>query len=126
MRVVQVTTPTESRDDVVAVLDEGSIDYALTAEANSDETELLQSPIAPDDVDDVLAALEEAGVDSESYTVLLQTEVAETEDADRPSEQVEEGDGRPLARLAGHRRRIDGHRPAGRVGAGRQCRHRNR
>ena len=51
MRVVQVTTPAESRDDGVAVLDERSIDYALTAKANSDGTELLQFPIAPDDVD---------------------------------------------------------------------------
>lgn len=92
MRVVQVTIPTSRRDEVLAILENRSLDYVLTLETQSEETELLQFPIAPDDVDAVLDALEDAGVDSRSYTILLRAEVAATEDADRPSEQVEQGD----------------------------------
>lgn len=94
MRVVQVTIPTSRRGDVLAVLEDRSLDYVLTPETQSDETELLQFPAPPDAVDPVLDALEDAGVDRGSYTVLLRAEVATTEDADRPSEQVEEGDER--------------------------------
>jgi len=94
MRVVQVTIPTSDREEVLAILEDRSLDYVLTPETQSEETELLQFPIAPDDVDSVLDALEDAGVDSRSYTILLRAEVAATEDADRPSEQVEEGDDR--------------------------------
>ena len=94
MRVVQVTIPTSRRGDVLAVLESRSLDYVLTPETQSDETELLQFPVEADTVDPVLDALEEAGVDSESYTVLLRAEVATTADADRPSEEAEEGDER--------------------------------
>lgn len=94
MRVVQVTIPTSRRSDVLAVLEDRSLDYVLTPETQTEETELLQFPVPPDAVEPVLDALEDAGVDSGSYTVLLRAEVAETEDADRPSEQVEDGDDR--------------------------------
>lgn len=94
MRVVQVTIPTSRRGDVLAALESRSLDYVLTPETQSDETELLQFPVEADTVDPVLDALEEAGVDSESYTVLLRAEVATTADADRPSEEAEEGDER--------------------------------
>lgn len=94
MRVVQVTIPASRRGDVLTVLDDRSLDYVLTPETQSDETELLQFPVAPDSVEPVLDALEDVGVDSESYTVLLRAELAATEAADRPSEHVEQGDER--------------------------------
>ncbi len=48
---------------MLAVLEGRSLDYGLTPETQSDETELLQFPVPPNAVDPVLDALEDAGVD---------------------------------------------------------------
>jgi len=94
MRVAQLTVPPDRRDDVQRVLDDHEIEYVFTPAEGSAEGTLVQFPVAPDAVDEVLDALETAGIDSGSYTVLLSAEMATTGAVDRPSEQIEEGDDR--------------------------------
>lgn len=94
MRVVQLTIPADHRSDAEEVLDERGLDHVFFR-AEADERDLvLQFPVSPDGVDDVLDALEDVGIDSGSYTVLFSAEMATTAADDRPSEQVESGDDR--------------------------------
>ncbi len=97
MRLVQITLTAESKESVLSALDEKDIDYILAEEtggANFDTIAYI--PLPTNAVEPTLERLREAGLDEDSYTVVieastvisqrfdqLQAEYAEDEDPDR-------------------------------------------
>jgi uncharacterized hydrophobic protein (TIGR00271 family) len=75
MRLIQLLVPTDQRETVEDVLSDRDIEVVRTAAAGDDE-ELVEFPIRPEAVDDVLDALEDAGIDRERYTVVVRAETA--------------------------------------------------
>lgn len=75
MRLVQVLLPEGTRATVLETLDEEGIDYAVFDEVGRGDFEaMVQFPVPPSGVEPVLQHLTEAGVQEESYTIVLPTE----------------------------------------------------
>ena len=75
MRLVQVMIPEGERDSVLAVLDDEDVDYALVEETGRGEFEALVSfPIPPSGVEPVMDNLRAAGVEKDTYAIVLPTE----------------------------------------------------
>ena len=80
MRLIHVVVPPSQRDAIERVLDDRDIEYVRTA-ADDDDRDLFQFPLQPEAVDDVLDAFEDAGLDRETYTVVVRAETAWPEQA---------------------------------------------
>jgi uncharacterized hydrophobic protein (TIGR00341 family) len=97
VRLVQVTIPAGRREAVLAALDDEGVDYVVADEtSNREYAAIAYFPLPKNAVEPVLDALREAGLDEETFTVVveantvvsrrfeaLQEEYAETEDEDR-------------------------------------------
>ncbi|MEF8782658.1 MAG: TIGR00341 family protein [Haloarculaceae archaeon] len=97
MRLVQVTIPSGKRETALSALDDEGVDYVVADETSSREyAAIAYFPLPKNAVEPVLAALREAGLDDEAFTVVveantvvsrrfeaLQEEYAEEEDEDR-------------------------------------------
>ncbi len=97
MRLVEVSIPTGKRDTVVGVLNEEGIDFVLTEETSGRETTAVASfPLPRRAVEPVLDALRDAGLPSDSYTVVLEAETVVSrrfeELSDRYAEEDDTGD----------------------------------
>lgn len=82
MRLIRILVEEEDRDAVTATLDERDIDYVFAGQGTGEGTVLLECPVPTDAVGEVLSALEEAGHDPESYTVIGSVESASTPNMD--------------------------------------------
>ncbi|WP_232702694.1 DUF389 domain-containing protein [Halobacterium wangiae] len=92
MRILYVRVPEDRRDEVLESLADMDVEYAVLGSGSladvpesaepvagvSEEDVLLQIPIPGDAVGPVLDALEDAGVDTEQYTVVSRGETAMT------------------------------------------------
>ncbi|KYH24776.1 hypothetical protein HAPAU_31530 [Halalkalicoccus paucihalophilus] len=80
MRLVQVLIPDGDRMDVLAVLDDERMDYAVSEETGRGEFEAVVSfPIPDAGVEPVLEKLYAAGIKEHSYTIVLPTETVVSE-----------------------------------------------
>ena len=72
VRLVQVTVPTGKRRAVLETLEDFDVDYMVSEETeNRNVAAVVSFPLPTEAVEDVLAALREAGVDEEATTVVL-------------------------------------------------------
>ncbi|MFB6106975.1 MAG: TIGR00341 family protein [Halobacteriaceae archaeon] len=75
MRLVQVTIPAGKREAVLSALDDEGVDYVVTDETSGREyTAVVTFPLPTNAVEPVLESLREAGLDEESYTIILDAE----------------------------------------------------
>jgi hypothetical protein len=75
VRLAQVVIPAGSRDSVVRVLDEESVDFAVTEEVSGREYVAVASfPLSKSAVEPVLERLREVGLERDAYTVFVDAE----------------------------------------------------
>ena len=75
MRLVQVMVPTGKEVVVAETLDERGVDYVMTEEVSSrDYSAVVTFPLPTNAVESVLADLREAGIDEETYTVVIEAQ----------------------------------------------------
>lgn len=75
MRVVEITIPRGKRDAILRVLDDEGIDYVVTNESSGrDYTAVVSFPLPTGAVEPVLDQLREAGLPTDSYTVIFDAE----------------------------------------------------
>ncbi|WP_101294095.1 TIGR00341 family protein [Halegenticoccus soli] len=111
MRLVEVLIPAGRRNAVLGALDDEGIDYAVTDETSSREfTAVVTFPVPTNGVEHVLARLREAGIDEDSYTVVLNAETVVSRRFERLEERFSEngnGDEGRIAREEIHTRAAD-------------------
>ncbi|WP_152039895.1 TIGR00341 family protein [Salinigranum salinum] len=75
MRLVQVTVPAGKRDAVTSTLDDDGVDYVLTDETSGREyTAIVSFPLPTAAVEPILDDLREAGLERDSFTVVMDAE----------------------------------------------------
>jgi uncharacterized hydrophobic protein (TIGR00341 family) len=75
VRLVQVTVPAGKRDAVTSTLDDDGVDYVLTDETSGREyTAVVSFPLPTGAVEPVLDDLREAGLERDSFTVVVNAE----------------------------------------------------
>nr|WP_254282074.1 TIGR00341 family protein [Haloarcula salina] len=75
--MIHIRVTEDELDDVRAVLDDRDISFVRTVEESADETAfLLQFPLPPEAIDEVLAEMEAAGLDTDRYAVVGTAETA--------------------------------------------------
>ncbi|WP_336360414.1 TIGR00341 family protein [Haladaptatus sp. ZSTT2] len=91
MRLVQVFVPSEHRASVEDILDDENIDSISTVEEGTGDGMVFHFPLPPQAVEHVLDRLEEAGIEREEYTVVLNAETVHTPRFSELEEQYIEG-----------------------------------
>jgi len=72
VRLVQVTIPAGKRDRLLRTLDDDGIDYVVTEETSGREFDsIAYIPLPTNAVEPTLDGLREAGLDDDSFTVVL-------------------------------------------------------
>jgi uncharacterized hydrophobic protein (TIGR00341 family) len=75
VRLVQVTVPAGKRDAVTSTLDDDGVDYVLTDETSGREyTAIVSFPLPTGAVEPILDDLREAGLERDSFTVVMNAE----------------------------------------------------
>ncbi|MXV64527.1 TIGR00341 family protein [Natronorubrum sp. JWXQ-INN-674] len=93
MRLVQLTVPTGKRETILKTLDDREIDYVVTDEnGNRDYTAVVYFPLPSPAVEPVLDELDEAGIDDDAYTVVVDAETVVSRRFDALREEYENGD----------------------------------
>jgi uncharacterized hydrophobic protein (TIGR00271 family) len=83
VRQVQILVPDDRREEVLVVLDEWEVDYAITpGDVEEDDYSMVFFPIPTDAVEHVMDDLYEAGLETETYTTVTSTELAVGERVD--------------------------------------------
>ncbi|AEN06393.1 TIGR00341 family protein [Halolamina sp.] len=101
MRLVQVMIPVGKRDAVLSVLDSRAIDYVLSDETSGREyTAVVSFPLPTSAVEPILDQLrEEAGIDRDAYTVVLEAETVVSQKYEQLEKEWEDGEeGERIAR----------------------------
>jgi uncharacterized hydrophobic protein (TIGR00341 family) len=95
MRFVHVSVRDGKRTDILGVLDEEEIDYAITEESGDSDFEAVVSfPLTQDAVEPTLDRLREVGVADEAWTVVLNAQTVVSDRFDRLRERDENRDAR--------------------------------
>ncbi|WP_440763437.1 TIGR00341 family protein [Natronorubrum sp. DTA7] len=93
MRLVQLTVPTGKRETIVDTLEDREIDYVLTDEnSNRDYTAVIYFPLPSPAVEPVLDELQDAGIDDDAYTVVVDAETVISRRFESLREEYENGD----------------------------------
>ncbi|RQH01870.1 TIGR00341 family protein [Natrarchaeobius oligotrophus] len=93
MRLVQLTVPTGKRETILATLDDRGIDYVVTDEDSKREyTAVVYFPLPSPAVEAVLDELQEAGIDEDAYTVVVDAETVVSRKFEALREEYENGD----------------------------------
>jgi len=72
VRLVQITIPSGKRETLLATLDDEGVDYVVSDETSGREfAAIVYIPLPTNAVEPVLEALREAGLDDQSFTVVL-------------------------------------------------------
>ena len=88
MRHIQVTIPVGTRETVLDLLDEEGIDYVVTDETSNREYDaVVHFPVPTNAVEPILDSLQEAGLDEESYTVVVDAETVISRKFDQLQEE---------------------------------------
>ncbi|WP_231184270.1 TIGR00341 family protein [Haladaptatus sp. DYF46] len=75
MRLVQILVPRGRRTDVLDVLDEEGVDYAVFDETGRTEfSALVTFPVPPSAVEPILEKLRDVGIEEDAFTIVLQPE----------------------------------------------------
>ncbi|HET7323807.1 MAG TPA: TIGR00341 family protein [Halococcus sp.] len=78
MRLVQTLVPDESRETVVAMLNDEGMDYAIADDAGGKNASSIYVPLPTGAVEDLLANLHDAGLDEDAFTIVTEIETATT------------------------------------------------
>ncbi|APX97280.1 TIGR00341 family protein [Natronorubrum daqingense] len=93
MRLVQLTVPTGKRQTALETLDDREIDYVVTDEDSDREyTAVVYFPLPSPAVEPVLDDLNEAGIDDDAYTVVVDAETVVSRRFEELREEYEKGD----------------------------------
>ncbi|SEH16869.1 TIGR00341 family protein [Natronorubrum sediminis] len=93
MRLVQLTVPTGKRQTILETLDGREIDYVVTDEDSDREyTAVVYFPLPSPAVEPVLDDLNEAGIDDDAYTVVVDAETVVSRRFEELREEYEKGD----------------------------------
>ncbi|RQG92370.1 TIGR00341 family protein [Natrarchaeobius chitinivorans] len=88
MRHIQVTVPVGKREAVLDLLDEEGIDYVVTDETSTREYDsIVTFPVPTNAVESILDSLQDAGIDEESYTVVVDAETVISQKFDALQEE---------------------------------------
>ncbi|SDR39919.1 TIGR00341 family protein [Natronobacterium texcoconense] len=93
MRLVQLTVPTGKRETVLDALEDREIDYVVTDEEGRREyTAVIYFPLPSPAVEPVLDELQDAGIDEDAYTVVVDAETVVSRRFEALREEYENGD----------------------------------
>jgi uncharacterized hydrophobic protein (TIGR00341 family) len=93
VRLVQVTVPAGKRDAVTSTLDADGVDYVLTDETSGREyTAIVSFPLPTGAVEPVLDDLREAGLERDSFTVVVDAETVVSRRFEQLQEEYEENE----------------------------------
>ncbi len=93
MRLVQLTVPTGQRQTILETLDEQGVDYVVNEETSDrDYTAVVYFPLPSAAVEPVLDSLQDAGIDEEAYTVVVDAETVISRRFESLREEYENGD----------------------------------
>ncbi|WP_380679038.1 TIGR00341 family protein [Salinigranum sp. GCM10025319] len=93
MRLVQVTVPAGKREAVTSTLDADGVDYVLTDETSGREyTAIVSFPLPTGAVEPVLDDLREAGLERDSFTVVIDAETVVSRRFEKLQEEYEENE----------------------------------
>ncbi|MGQ3411583.1 TIGR00341 family protein [Natrinema sp. LN54] len=93
MRLVQLTVPTGKRETILDTLDERGIDYVVSDETSSREyTAVVYFPLPDAAVEPVLDEVQNAGIDEDAYTVVVDAETVVSRRFQALREEYEDGD----------------------------------
>jgi len=100
VRLVQVTIPAGKREAVTRALDDEGVDYVLTEEtSNREYVAVAYVPLPTNAVEPVLDTLRGAGIDEDTYTVVLDARTVVSRDFEALEERyAEEEDNDRIAR----------------------------
>ncbi|OVE83598.1 TIGR00341 family protein [Natronolimnobius baerhuensis] len=88
MRHIQVTIPIGKRKALLALLDDEGIDYVVTDETSSREYDAVVSfPVPTNAVEPILDSLQDAGIDDDAHTVVLDAETVVSRQFDQLQEE---------------------------------------
>ncbi|WP_435317010.1 TIGR00341 family protein [Haloarchaeobius sp. TZWSO28] len=88
MRLVQVMIPAGKREAVLDLLDDEGIDYVLTDETSGRKyTGVVSFPLPSEAVEPILHELREAGIERQSYTVVVDAETVVSKKFERLKEK---------------------------------------
>ena len=101
MRLLQVTVPTGKRETVLGALDDEGIDYVVTDETSGREfTAIVYAPLPNPAVEPVLERLQDAGIDDEAYTVVVEANTVVSRRFEELEERYAEAEDVDEARIA--------------------------
>ena len=101
MRLLQVTVPTGKRETVLGALDDEGIDYVVTDETSGREfTAIVYAPLPNPAVEPVLERLQDAGIDDEAYTVVVEASTVVSRRFEELEERYAEAEDVDEARIA--------------------------
>ncbi|RQG92676.1 TIGR00341 family protein [Natrarchaeobius halalkaliphilus] len=93
MRLVQLTVPTGKRETILEALDERGVDYVVTDEnSNREYTAVVYFPLPSQAVEGVLDELQDAGIDEDAYTVVVDAETVVSRRFEALREEYDNGD----------------------------------
>ncbi|WP_226480898.1 TIGR00341 family protein [Natrinema amylolyticum] len=93
MRLVQLTVPTGNRETIFDVLDGREIDYVVTDETRSRQyTAVVYFPLPDAAVEPILDELQNAGIDEDAYTVVVDAETVVSRRFQALREEYEKND----------------------------------
>ena len=93
MRLVQVTVPAGKRDAVTSTLDDDGVDYVLTDETSGREyTAVVSFPLPTAAVEPILDDLREAGLERDSFTIVVNAETVVSRRFEALQEQYDENE----------------------------------
>lgn len=91
MRLVQITIPSGKRESLFRALDEEGIDYVVADETSGREFDgIAYIPLPTNAVEPVLESLRDAGLDGDSFTVVLDANTVVSERFDELEEEYAE------------------------------------
>ncbi|PCR91447.1 TIGR00341 family protein [Natrinema ejinorense] len=93
MRLVQLTVPTGKRETILEILDERKIDYVVTDETSSRKyTAVVYFPLPDAAVEPVLDEIQNAGIEEDAYTVVVDAETVVSRRFQALRDEYEDGD----------------------------------
>ncbi|QCC59071.1 TIGR00341 family protein [Natrinema thermotolerans] len=93
MRLVQLTIPTGKRETILSILDDRGIDYVVTDETSSRSyTGVMYFPLPDAAVEPVLDEIQDAGIEEDAYTVVVDAETVVSRRFQALRDEYENGD----------------------------------
>jgi uncharacterized hydrophobic protein (TIGR00341 family) len=91
VRLIQIRVSATSREEIVATLDEENIQHVLVEEGGDDGAAIVYFPLPNGAVEKVMDRLREAGLDEDTFTIIMNIESATTPTFDELESQYTQG-----------------------------------